>query len=515
MQSAIKRILQSKLYWNIFTNGAGRLWSSLLTLVSVPIIMKFLGPEAYGLVGLYSTLEVVFNFLDLGLSATVNREIARNIALGKDHRDNRNLLRTLEIFYWLIGVGAAVIIAMGADWISANWVQIKVLTVSQVRMSIYIMAFLFAARWPLSLYTGVFRGLQKQYLQNLLAAIMATIRVVGAVLILYFFSAQVVDYLIWIAAVAFGEIFLLIFLAWKELNRTAQGQPSFDLALIKNIWKFALSFNLVGVLGMLLSQADRLIASKFVNLSEIGYYSVAGTAVGSLSLISYSIMTAVFPRFSADTATENRELVRRNFHRSGWTINYFNVGLGLVLIFFPANILLLWTRDTTLVQHTSLVLLLLAVANMLNSFFNSSYTLLVASGSTKIPLVCNAVNFIIFIPALFLSIPTWGITAAAAGWLLQNVVSWVVYSVAVNRVVLKESIAFYFRQDIMPFLLVGLLWFSAGKLITLYLQGPFVQLGVICLVTLGYFICFLPRFINVILLDKSSGGPSQESKLAG
>ena len=492
----IKKISRNLVGRNALSNLVGRLWSAALSLLTVPIFISYLGPEAYGLVGLYASFEVIFTFLDLGLSATVNREIARNIGTGKPGQESKNLLRTFEYFYWAIGFGVAFLIAVFAGWIAHNWVIIDVLSPEQVQKSIYMMALMFAARWPMNLYIGAFRGLQKQFLQNIISIAAATLRVITALFILIFISNQVTIFLFWQAISCGMEILFLLIFSWRELNKISQERPRIDLRIIKQVWKFALSFNLVGVLGMILSSAGSLIASKFVNLSEIGYYSVASTAAGSMTLIAYSIGNALYPRFAANTARNDSNIVRNDFHRSVRVINYFTFAFCSILILFPSYILYLWTRDENIVFHTSLLLIFLASASLFNSMANPSYSLLVASGNTRIPLLCNLVNLLVFIPALVILLPIYGIVSAAICWLLENVISYFVYTYFAWKYILKESPTTYFIIDIIPYLLICLIWFLSGKILCLLLNNTLIELFVIVIVTIGYFLSMAPRIIK-------------------
>lgn len=507
MLDFLNTLKTSRLYWNVISNGTVKIWSACLNIIAIPIIVKELGAEAYGLVGLYGAIEVIFTFLDLGLSATVNREISINLAKGKTDRENKNLLRTFEFFYWIIGICVAFFITLGADWISKNWVVIKELTVSQVKYSIYLMALLFAARWPISLYTGVFRGLQKQYLVNLITITMVTLKIIGAIVILSYITNRVVDYIIWQAVISSLEVILLYIFSWRELSKFSSGRPQIDLSILRGIWRFALSFNLVGIFGMILSQADRLVASKYVNLSEIGYYSLGTTAAGSLTLISYSISTAIFPRFSGDSAKNFLQQIRLDFHRAGGVINYLSFGFGFLLIFYPSNILYIWTADEVIIKNTSLLLLILALAYLLNSMSNPSYTLLIASGNTKVPLICNFVNLIIFIPLLLIFVPKWGILVAAVSWFLQNIISFFIYAIMVNKLVLKEPFIKYVYTDVFPYFLISLLIISISKAINLYIVDSILQLtvGIVC--TVFYFILFFPRTIRAISPLAQKGNP--------
>jgi O-antigen/teichoic acid export membrane protein len=493
----LKEISRSQVGWNTLSNLVGKLWSSLLSLLSVPIFLAFLGPEAYGLVGLYASFEVIFNFLDFGLSATINREIARNLAINKSGQDSKNLLRTFEYFYWAIGFAVAILIASFAGWMARNWVVIHDLTPQQVQVSIYMMALMFAARWPMTLYAGAFRGLQKQFLLNFITIMAATLRVVVAIVLLRYISSQVTIFMSWQAISCGIEIIFLLFFAWKELEKTSKDKPHIDLMIIKRVWKFALSFNMVGVLGMILSQAGILIGSKFVNLSELGYYSVAATAAGSLTLIAYSVGTAIFPRFAADTERKDNQALSNGFHRTTNIINYSSFGFSFLLILFPTNILYWWTRNWNTVNHTSLILLFLGSAGLFNSLSNPSYSLLVASGKIKVPLLCNIVNFIIFIPALFILIPNFGILPAAVVWFLENVITYFVYTISVGKLLLNETFLKHLKE-ISPYFAASLLWFLGGKILCIFIDNELLKLMIIIASAIGYFLSMAPRIMKDI-----------------
>src|SRR5688500_15054479 len=89
---------------NIAANMVGRIWSAVLTMLLVPVYIYFVGIEAYGLIGFYTMLLASLALLDLGLSTTVNRELAISRATGKDPVRVRNMVFTLESIYWFIGL---------------------------------------------------------------------------------------------------------------------------------------------------------------------------------------------------------------------------------------------------------------------------------------------------------------------------------------------------------------------------------------------------------------------------
>ncbi|RPH74408.1 hypothetical protein EHM76_03610, partial [bacterium] len=372
--------------WNALANVLGRLWSSLLSLLSIPIYIHILGAEAFGLIGFFSTFDIIFNFLDFGLSATVNREIARNVTTGADPQKNKVVLRTFESLYWVMGAAIGLVMFSSAGWLTRHWIHIKSLPPGDVQTALTIISFAFFARWPVSLYTGVLRGLQAQVLQNLILVVSSTVRVVGGIAIIIFVFPTIHGYALWYAFAAFLEILLISLTAWNRLNRLTGAAASFDWSVFKNTWNFAFTFNLVGVIGMVVSSADRVVISKLLPLDQLGYYSIAGTATGIMPLISIALMTALFPRFVGQL-TQDGQTLFLSFRESVGFLSYVSAGLTFVLIFYAREILWIWTRSDITVTNVYQPLIFLAIANMLNAISNAPYTLLVANGQTRALLV--------------------------------------------------------------------------------------------------------------------------------
>src|SRR5574339_1055043 len=95
---------------NLIANFLGRGWAAVMGIAFLPLYIKFMGIESYGLVGLFATLQGVFALLDLGLTTTLNREIARYSASPEKSQDMRDLVRTLETISWGLAffIGAVV-----------------------------------------------------------------------------------------------------------------------------------------------------------------------------------------------------------------------------------------------------------------------------------------------------------------------------------------------------------------------------------------------------------------------
>ena len=52
---------------NILANYASQIYVTLISIVMVPLYLRYMGAEAFGLVGFFATLQMWFNLLDMGL----------------------------------------------------------------------------------------------------------------------------------------------------------------------------------------------------------------------------------------------------------------------------------------------------------------------------------------------------------------------------------------------------------------------------------------------------------------
>src|SRR5882672_10326248 len=110
---------------NILSNYAGQIYATLIGIVMVPTYVKYMGAEAYGLVGFFAMLQAWFQLLDVGLTPTMSRETSRYRGGATDALSLRRLLRALEgIFIAVALLGAAAIIA-GADSITSQWLKVQ------------------------------------------------------------------------------------------------------------------------------------------------------------------------------------------------------------------------------------------------------------------------------------------------------------------------------------------------------------------------------------------------------
>ncbi len=176
---------------NVVSNYLGQSWSALLGLVFVPLYIQFLGMEAYGLIGLFAVMQAWLSLLDMGITPTLNREMARYTSGARSPQSIRDLLRSLEIPCFSIAAIISVGVWASSDFLANDWLKAEKLPTEVIAHALSVMAVVVALRFVEGIYRGSLFGLQRQVWFNSANAVLATVRHGGAIAVLAWISPTI------------------------------------------------------------------------------------------------------------------------------------------------------------------------------------------------------------------------------------------------------------------------------------------------------------------------------------
>ncbi|HZP83013.1 MAG TPA: oligosaccharide flippase family protein [Chthonomonadaceae bacterium] len=414
-----RRSVISVLKRNILANFVGKGWVALMNLAFVPLYIKYLGIEAYGLVGFNLTLNLFLFLLDMGLSATMNREMARRSGQPEKAQEARDLVRTLEVIYWPIALVIALVIAGIAPWIAHAWIRTQHLSSATVQQAIVLMGLSTALQWPYSFYEGGLLGLERQVLVNGITAGFATLRGAGAVCVLALVAPTVQAFFVWQGLNS--ALMTLTVWACFHYSLPKTGRPArFDRNLLRETWQFAAGMTGISLVSLVLTQADKIVLSKLLTLEYFGYYTLASNVAGAIGYGVTPFFAALFPRFTKVVAQRDSAALGVLYHGSCQMLSIIVLPAALLVAIFSRELLLLWTRDPGVAAHTHLLVTLLVIGTACNAVMNVPYALQLAYGNTRIAFWCNVVAILLLIPLLLWLARRYGAVGGAIVWLILN-----------------------------------------------------------------------------------------------
>lgn len=431
---------------NIVANLVGKIWAATIALLLIPQYIKYLGIESYGLIGFYSTLSGSLAVLDLGLSITLNRELAKLKSDNRSVKDIRDLTFSLERIYWLIGIIICALIFALSGLIANHWVNVESLSLSTVKRSVILMGVVFACQWPISLYSGGLTGLDKQIFNNVVTVIMTTLRAAGVIIILQFFSPTLQAFFLWQAAISFLYVIIIRWGLWNKIPAYLN-KPKFSKEQIKIIWRFAAGMTGISFITFFIGQIDKIVLSKILPLSLFGYYTLAFTIANSISLIVSPVSLTFFPRLTHLVAINNNDELKRLYHQACQLMSTLIFPVCFVLLFFTKDILSIWTKNPVTAESTYLMAQILIVGSIFNSLMVMPYNLLLANGWTKFTIYQNSIAAIILVPMLFLWTHLYGAIGATFVWILVNAGYVFISQPLMHRRLLKNELKRWYIND--------------------------------------------------------------------
>lgn len=447
---------------NILASYASQIYVTLVGILILPMYLKYMGAEAYGLVGFFTMLQAWFNLLDMGLTPTVARETARFRGGATDALSYRRLLRALQLIFFVIALlgGGAMFLFSGI--IAIGWLKVETLPLEQVQLALQLMAAGVALRWMSGLYRGSISGAEQLVWLGGFNAFVATLRFVGVLPVLIWVGnspAVFFTYQLLVAAIELGGLAAKAFGLFPAVPAgQSLGWSSASLfAPIKPVLKFSLTIAFTGSVWVLVTQTDKLVLSKLLPLADYGYFTLAVLAASGVMMISGPISGALLPRMARLQAEGNEDDLITLYRNATQLVAVLAIPACLVLAFFAEKVLWAWTGDANVAFQAAPTLRLYALGNGFLALAAFPYYLQFAKGELRLHLIGNTIFLLVLVPTMILSTVEYGMLGAGYSWLFLNIIYFLFWVPLIHMRFVSGLHGTWIRHDIAAPIIVGTL----------------------------------------------------------
>lgn len=451
---------------NAIANIIGSATIAVLTIAITPVQISILGMEAYAIIGFIATLQVAFTAFDFGLSATIARELAADQSRGKVH--SGPLVQTAMTVYWAIALVVGGILVALASPIANIWFDPAGMGADDLSYSLQVIAFYLALRWPVALYSGILSGVQKMELLNGVKISSGIFRLLGGIMVLWQ-SGSLNLFLWWTVASAIVEVTAFHFACRRSLPQIRL-KIAFSTKAVRQVWRFSLIMNGLGILAIIIVQIDRLVISGILPLKELGFYNLAYSAASVIPIIVAAIGSAVMPSLAA---TYNNNLVTSKtvdlyFEADKFTL-FLSTLVAFSLIAYSEPLLKLWVGSSNSVDSI-LPLTILAFGFWLASVISNCYNIAVSRAEPKRYLTANMVIIIPYVGLTYLGTKYFGILGAAGSWVFLYIFYFIFIVRFIHKNILGISTILWLTNIVFPFLLTGIITIILPRYFAFYMQ---------------------------------------------
>lgn len=384
--------LTKRIAGNTVTQLAGKAGGTLVALITVGVLTRYLGREGYGNFTTVLTFLQFFGILaDFGLSLAMTKLISEE---GAREDDIASTIFTIRFWSGCVLFGLAPVLALAFPYSPA------------VKLGIAVGTFSYFAMALSQVLVGVFQ-------KKLAMRYAAIAEVAGRVAMLAVTVAAAM-----LGWGVLGAVFALVasnviqlFITLLTARRLIALRLKTDTAIVKRVfhesWPIALSiaFNFVYL------KSDVLLLSLTRSQAEVGVYGAAYKVIDVITVIPTVFMGIVLPVFTKSWTSGDRPDFKRKLDRAFDVMSSIAIPLAVGTLAVGTEVMRLVAGDAFSISGTYLSILMIAGAMV---FWSALFGhLVVATGQQKFAIGWYAADAVVSLALYVLFIPHYGPIAAA------------------------------------------------------------------------------------------------------
>ncbi len=323
---------------SIYKGSATGLLSRLVTLgvsaISLPLNVRYLGKEEYGIWITISGTVVMLNLLDLGIASTLTNVLSKAYA----DDDQVEAVHAYSTAFWLTAAVAAFLgLIITICWPFVNWASLFHLadasTAVQAKRCVVIAVVACLINLPLSLSGKVGAAYRELHLMNyaaMVGAVFSLLAIVGGILLHCTLSGLMLAYCA-STVISNAGINLWLWAIRRPWLKPAPWQVSTTMA--RSLFGQGSLFFILQLCGVVVFNTDNLVITHYLGPQEVTPYSVAWRLVSYASLLQQLLIPAAWPVLSEAYQSGDMAWIRSTYkslvRKSLSAVVLVSVGIGL------------------------------------------------------------------------------------------------------------------------------------------------------------------------------------------
>jgi O-antigen/teichoic acid export membrane protein len=401
------RLLARNAVWNLGSQAV----PIGVAVVSMPILIRGMGTDRFGLLTLAWMVLGFSSLFDLGLGRALTKLVAEELGRGRG-REVPPLVWTASGLMAALGVAAASLVLMVTPWLVSDALRVPAPLRGEARIAFDLMAIAL----PFVISTAGLRGILEAHQRfgpiNVVRTSISLFTLIGPLLVLPFSRSLVPIVAVLVAGRITSWLIHLLLCLWTlpELR----SEVVFRRSLIRPLLRYGGWMTVVNLVNPLMVQMDRFLIGALISTAAVAYYSTPFELVTKLWIVSGSVLGVVFPAFATSYVTDQGRTAMI-FERSLKSIFVLLFPIVLGFVTLAPEGLSLWL-GAEFAQQSTPVVRWLAVGVFLNALSQVPSALLQAIGRPDLTAKLHLVELPPYLVAAWYLIGAWGITGAAVAW---------------------------------------------------------------------------------------------------
>jgi O-antigen/teichoic acid export membrane protein len=414
--------LVSNVIWNLFGHGA----PLLVALLAIPLLIKGLGTERFGVLVLAWMVVGYFTLFDLGIGRATTKYTSEYLAKKAFPELNRLIWTSLLTLFAIGILGMAVIYSL------APYLVTRVLVIPSTIQQEAIDVFgLLAFSLPIVVGTSAARGiLEAQHRFGIVNAIAIPAGVANYLLPLAAIHVTNDLSLVVLFLVAGRTITWLLFLYFSLNSLAGLRVPRLPrLSCAAQLFRFGGWVTVSSIIGPLMTYTDRFLVGSILTMSAVTYYATPYDLVTKLGIIAPGVMGVLFPVLITSITLRQGDFWALH-DRATKFILLALAPIVVCILMFAQLFLDVWL-GAEFAANSRGVLQILSAGVLFNSLAVVPFTAIHAAGRADLSAKAHLIELPLYLLTLWFLVRHFGIEGVAFAWLLRVVLDYLLmFSIA-------------------------------------------------------------------------------------
>jgi len=457
------RTLARNTIWNMVGQGA----PLLVALFAIPLLIKGMGTDRFGVLTLAWAVVGYFSLFDLGLGRALTKLVAEKLG-AEQAEDIPKLICTALALMGVFGIIGALVAASVSPWLVHNILKIPQTLQDETLKAFYLLAFSIPVVISAIGLRGVLEAHQRFDLTNIVRIPLGIFTFLGPLIVLPFSNSlfPMVAVLVGVRILTCGVFLALCLRQVPALRHNIKPQR----AMVRPLISFGSWMTVTNIVGPLMVYLDRFLIGALISVTAVAYYATPYEVVTKLWLISGALIGVLFPAFST-TLVQNRARTARLFGRG---INYIFLALfplSLIIVTLAHEGMTLWL-GVEFADNSSFVLQWLAIGVFINSIAQIPFALVQGAGRPDLTAKMHIVELPFYLLTLWWLLGVYGINGAAIAWVVRAGIDTLILFAMVQWLLPNTSALI--RNSLLRVIIAVCIFIMAGYTVGLFIKGMFL-----------------------------------------
>lgn len=410
---------------NAIWNLSGQILPLVAAILVIPMLLRLMGAEGFGLVMIIWTLIGYFSLFDFGLGRALTKFVS--MELGQQNPQALpDMIITAITLLVVLGITMACLIWLSVPWMVAN--VLKPITSDPAEV---VLTFRFAAlAIPFVVINvglrAVLEGLLRFDLTNLIRVPFGLFTIISPAMVAY------LGYGLPAVVLVIGVGILIAMLGYAILLKTSTRGFNIETggvhwSISKRLLSFGGWISVSNFVAPVIFHLDRFVISAVLSVAVMAYYIVPYEVVTKTLILSSAIAGSLFPIFAKLPGANDRSHMAIMLTGTK-VVAALMIPVLSVVACFGYELLDLWVGQEV-ATNGSRPLLFLSVGVFFNAIAYIPYTLVQASGRADLVAKIQLLQVLIYPFLLWVGVSQWHLEGAAVVWVVRALFEMIMFFV--------------------------------------------------------------------------------------